>query len=89
MRRDGPLWLRFRAGEGVEPPRVAYAIGRKVGNAPARNRLRRRLRAAVAELAEELPRGSSCLFGADAAAVKLSPAELRSTVRRLASGAVR
>ncbi len=31
------------------PPRVAYAISRKVGNAVVRNKLRRRLRAAVGE----------------------------------------
>ncbi|MBM3673353.1 MAG: hypothetical protein FJW88_00110 [Actinobacteria bacterium] len=89
MRRDGPLWLRFRAGEGPEPPRVAYAVGRKVGPAPVRNRLRRRLRAAVDEMAGELSAGASYLFGAEAAAVRLSPDELRAAVRRLVSGAPR
>ena len=32
----------------TRPPRVAFAISRKVGNAPRRNRLRRRLRALMA-----------------------------------------
>jgi len=32
-------------GETPEPPKVAYAIGRKVGSAVVRNRVRRRLRA--------------------------------------------
>ena len=32
------------------PPRVAFAIGRRVGSAVVRNRLRRRLRAALVEL---------------------------------------
>ena len=32
------------------PPRVAFAIGRRVGPAVVRNRLRRRLRAALVEL---------------------------------------
>jgi ribonuclease P protein component len=41
------------------PPRVAFAINRSVGTAVVRNRLRRRLRAAVESLAETpvLPNG--------------------------------
>lgn len=35
--------------ENPNPPRVAYAVGRKVGGAVTRNRLRRRLQAIVAE----------------------------------------
>lgn len=35
---------------GTGDVRVAYAIGRKVGSAVVRNRLRRRLRAAVRDL---------------------------------------
>jgi len=33
------------------PPRVAYSVGRRVGPAVVRNRVKRRLRAIVAELA--------------------------------------
>ena len=36
--------------EPAEPPRVAFAIGRKVGGAVVRNRLRRRLRHLVREV---------------------------------------
>ncbi len=43
----GPVTIRFVPGESDAPPRVAYAVG-GVGNAVVRNRLRRRLRAAVA-----------------------------------------
>jgi len=37
---------------------VAYAVNRKVGNAVQRNRLRRRMRAIVADRAADLPSGA-------------------------------
>jgi ribonuclease P protein component len=41
---------------GTAPvPRVAYAVGRRAGNAVTRNRARRRLRAAVGAIAELAP----------------------------------
>ncbi|HLH45858.1 MAG TPA: ribonuclease P protein component [Acidimicrobiales bacterium] len=43
--RSGPLTVAWIPGDPAEPPRVAYAIGRRVGPAVRRNRLRRRLRA--------------------------------------------
>ena len=47
-RRSGILEVTTAVvGARTEPPRVAYAIGRNVGNAVVRNRTRRRLRAAV------------------------------------------
>lgn len=61
------------------PPRVAYAIGRKAGGAVVRNRVRRRLRAIVREVAAELDPGSY-LIGAGAAAATLPYRELRATV---------
>ena len=39
------------------PARVAYAINRKVGNAVARNKVRRRLRAIVGDLDREIDGG--------------------------------
>ncbi|MBC8194729.1 MAG: ribonuclease P protein component [Acidimicrobiia bacterium] len=54
--RRGPLEVRFRAANSAtgEPPvggpRVAYAIGRAVGGAVVRNRIRRRLRAVMTDL---------------------------------------
>jgi ribonuclease P protein component len=38
------LWCRYLRDPAVVPPRVAFAIGRPVGSAVVRNRLRRRLR---------------------------------------------
>jgi ribonuclease P protein component len=43
--RHGPLWCTWIADPEAVPPRVGYAIGRNVGSAVVRNRLRRRLRA--------------------------------------------
>ena len=46
---------------GTDPgsrPRVAYAVGKRVGGAVERNRLRRRLRAIVAEVATGMPPGA-------------------------------
>lgn len=48
--RHDPLWLTWIDDPAAEPPRVAFAVGRAVGSAVTRNRVRRRLRAALAEL---------------------------------------
>jgi ribonuclease P protein component len=54
LRRDGvrvradPLWCSFVLDPDLAPPQVAFAIGRAVGSAVSRNRLRRRLRAVLA-----------------------------------------
>ena len=55
---------------------MAYAIGRPVGHAVARNRLRRRLRALMDELRAGLPDGLY-LIKCDFRAGTLSFAELR------------
>jgi len=47
-----------------DPPRVAFAIGRSVGNAVTRNRLRRRLRALCHEHRSEFAPGHAYLIGA-------------------------
>jgi ribonuclease P protein component len=86
----GPIRVRFvtipegMAGTG---PRVAYALNRKVGTAVVRNRVRRRLRAALADLDRSEPGrlpGGSYLFSADATVVALPYAELQ----RFVAGAV-
>lgn len=59
----GPVTVRFVPGEVEAPPRVAYAAG-GVGNAVVRNRLRRRLRSAVARAEPELAAGGAYLVSA-------------------------
>jgi ribonuclease P protein component len=68
-RRAGPVSLRFVSDGSEDPPRVAYAIGRRVGSAVTRNRVRRRLRAAIDRHAAELLPGGAYLFAADGATV--------------------
>jgi ribonuclease P protein component len=84
--RHGPLWCSYIPDGDAVPPRVAYAIGRSVGTAVTRNRLRRRLRAAVAAEATAFAPGWY-LVGAQPAAVSLDHAALRAAVRSFAEQA--
>ena len=76
--RAGALWLAWTPPEDPScPPRVAFAIGRRVGGAVVRNRLRRRLRAALG--AGGLPAGDY-LVGATPAAAAATWDELNGLV---------
>lgn len=77
--RRGPITVTFTPGAPGDPPKVAYAIGRKVGGAVVRNRLRRRLRAIVADLGPALLPGAY-LVGATAEATGLTFGELQVAV---------
>jgi ribonuclease P protein component len=88
LRRNGvrvrvdPLWCSFVPDPDVAPPQLAFAIGRAVGSAVERNRLRRRLRAILGSCA--LPPGL-WLIGATPTASEHSFAQLQDTVRDLVS----
>lgn len=69
-------------------PLVAYAIGRPVGTAVVRNRVRRRLRAAAAAAAPAWPAGSY-LVRATPAAATATYRELEAALRRAAADATR
>ncbi len=56
--RCGPLTVSYLDEPTWDRPQVGYAIGRRVGTAVVRNRLRRRLRAIVNEQAPDLPAGA-------------------------------
>lgn len=87
--RSGPISVRC-GGHGTHegPPRVAYAIGRQVGSAPVRNRVRRRLREILRAMAANDPaavRPAVYLIRVHPGAGDLSSAELaRHLARALA-----
>lgn len=56
-RRPG-LMVSWIPGEPGQPPRVGFAVGRRVGGAVQRNLVRRRLRSIVREMAPPLPPGA-------------------------------
>ncbi len=84
--RSGALAVTFLAEEGDTGTRVAYAITKRVGGAVERNRLRRRLRAILGELARDpagpVPTGA-LVVSAGPEAARRRPDELRIDVERL------
>ncbi len=75
--RRGLVTLTFLPEASVGPPRLALAVGRRVGGAVVRNRVRRRLREAARHLA-----GSGAL-PAGAYLASVSPAAATASYDRL------
>lgn len=82
----GPIAVRFVAGESEAPARVAYSVS-GAPNAVARNRLRRRLRAAVARAEASLRPGGSYLVSARREAMRMPFDELVETLSSLVTDA--
>jgi ribonuclease P protein component len=76
--RQGPVTVTYATVGDAPEPRVAYAIGKRVGRAVVRNRLRRQLRAAVDDMAELRP--GAYLVAVGPAATGLSYEDLRTKV---------
>ncbi len=83
--RSGVLWCSFVLDSGLPLPQVAFAIGRPVGSAVARNRVRRRLRALLDDA--DLPAGLY-LVGATPAVATLPFTALAQNVDELAQKVV-
>jgi ribonuclease P protein component len=82
--RTETLWCSFLNDSAATPLRVAFVVGRSIGSATRRNRLRRRLRASVAEVAPALGIGHGwLLIGARPAASEHTYAALRDEVTSL------
>ncbi|MHB1487618.1 MAG: ribonuclease P protein component [Acidimicrobiales bacterium] len=86
--RRGPITVIFLYSKDEVRPRVAYALGRRVGGAVQRNRLRRRLRALITELGPGMVPGAY-LIGADPAAKDMSFQDLRTLLRQATESASR
>lgn len=78
--RAGVLWCTYLHDPAATPPRVAYALGRAIGPAVVRNRLRRQLQAILA--GSSLPPGLY-LIGARPDAAQRSASELAFDAGRL------
>lgn len=61
---------------------TGFSVSKKVGNAVVRNRTKRRLRALVAALGPELPRGFRAVIVARGRIVETSTTELAAALRR-------
>lgn len=87
--RRRSLWCSYLPDTEATPPRVAFAIGRKVGPAVVRNRLRRQIRAVLAEAGTSpgAMAPGSYLFGAHPSVVDLEFGDLRTEVLELVAGA--
>jgi ribonuclease P protein component len=81
--------MTFLPGDSSMPPRVAYAVGRRVGGAVVRNRVRRRMRAVTIAHRAELVSGGAYLFGATPAAVAAPYAEIDAAMGQLLAAADR
>lgn len=79
--RQGPVAVRFLRVAPASPPRVAYAVSRRVGGAVVRNRVRRRLRAGVQLNGAMLVDGAAYLVSADPEAARTESAALHRAVR--------
>jgi ribonuclease P protein component len=77
--RRGPVTVTWAPGEPSEPTRIAYTVGRKVGGAVVRNRVRRRLRAVASER-PTLLRPGAYLIGAGPEAAPMPYGELRAAL---------
>jgi ribonuclease P protein component len=81
--------LLVPAGDGEGPPLVGFVVSRAVGIAVVRNRVRRRLRAAVREYLSSLPGGSLLVVRAHPQAATAHQADLAAQLDLVLSTLVR
>ena len=77
------LVLHFLYTETGEPARVGLSVSKRVGNAVTRNRVKRRLRAVVAEVAGSLRPGSLLVLVAKPRAATITFQDIKASVLSL------
>jgi ribonuclease P protein component len=93
LARDGmrirrpALWCTWCPDPSTTTTSVAFALGRALGPAVTRNRLRRRLRAILRE-SEPTLLGGQLMIGANPAAIELTFDELRAETQQLLARAM-
>jgi ribonuclease P protein component len=93
LARDGTrirrpvLWCIWCPDPTTSTTSVAFALGRALGPAVTRNRLRRRLRAILKESESSLP-GGQLLIGANPSVVELTFDQLRAELKELLARAI-
>lgn len=95
-RRQGKwCWVRYAAipvdgtdGESIDRVEVGFAIGRTIANAVVRNRIRRRLRAIVADESDALVPGIYLIGVKNARTATISYEDLRDDLRAVLGNAV-
>jgi ribonuclease P protein component len=80
--RAGELWCAALPDDTGSGPRIAYAIGKRVGSAVVRNRVRRRLKA-IAVIHADIVHPGSYLIGVRPGAAHCSYEELNGMFIRL------
>lgn len=77
----GPFVVRVRPNPEAVPSRLGFAIGKRLGSAVRRNRIRRRIRAILREL--PVKDGADVVVIARRGAREASYADLRASLRQL------
>jgi ribonuclease P protein component len=80
--RRSALWCTWCPDPSTTTTSVAFSLGRALGPAVTRNRLRRRLRAILREEQARMP-GGLLLIGANSRAVELTFDQLRRELQQL------
>ena len=83
VRIAGPLFVAFCLREPAEGPRVGFTTPRALGNAVARNRIRRRVREALRLQLDELNPQCLLVINPRRKAFEAPSAELRREVEKL------
>ncbi len=91
--RSSGQYLLVHASLGPLPTpaadaRVGFVVSKAVGNAVVRNRVKRRLRAALAPSLQEFPQGSGLVVRAKPSAANATFADLSGEIRRHSTRAI-